>query len=147
VSCAQFLAAVRETDHRMVMTDTLREEWDWHRSNFAARWLRTMYVARKVDGLSVEADEDLRKALTLDVSEKDAETMLKDVHLLEAALATDWRVASKETGCRECFRSVAPKVKAIRKIYWVDPTIAEEEPIEWLHRGAPLDAHRRLGAP
>jgi hypothetical protein len=146
LSCARFLEAVRETGHRTVVTDVLPEEWKNHRSTFAAQWLRTMYAARKVDPISVEPDQNLRSAMLLNASAKDAETMQKDLHLLEAALATERRIVSKEVACRGCFRVAAARVARLRNVCWVDPTIPAEESIEWLHRGAPLDRHRLLGA-
>ena len=145
LACARFLEAVRETGHRIVRTDTLRDEWNRHRSNFAASWLRTMYARRKVDDISVEANGLLRTAMILDASEAEAEIMLKDVHLIEAAMATARRVVSREVACRACFVAAAVCVAAVRTVCWVNPAAADEEPVEWLRRGAPLDPHRLLG--
>jgi hypothetical protein len=101
---------------------------------------------RKVDPIEVEPDEKMRSALILGAKPKDSEIMLKDAHLLEAARAAEMRIVSKDVDCRRCFRIAAKRVVAIREICWVDPTAATERPVEWLHRGAPLDRHRLLGS-
>src|SRR5258708_4947074 len=79
LACARFLDAVRVSGHRMVRTDALLDEWKRHRSNFSARWLKSMYAARKVDPVSVQPDQVLRSAILLNANAKDTETMQKDL--------------------------------------------------------------------
>ena len=72
--------------------------------------------------------------------------MLKDAHLIEAAVDTDRRVISCDETVRRLYRRVAPRVDDLREIIWVNPTkTADEEPISWLQDGAPTDPQRMLG--
>jgi hypothetical protein len=71
--------------------------------------------------------------------------MLKDIHLLEAAMVTDWRISSLNELDRERFALLSKSVAEIRDIVWTNPNAQEENCIEWLKKGAPAEAHRKLG--
>ena len=71
--------------------------------------------------------------------------MLKDVHLLEAALATDQTVTSLNEIDREHFQSACDSIDEIRHIVWVNPDKDEEGCLAWVEAGAPPDDHRKLG--
>jgi hypothetical protein len=146
--CAAFLDAVRDMGHAAVMTVALLAEWRRRRSRGAARWLRSMYAARKVIELPEPPDELLRDLIGRNAPEPSvAVIMLKDCHLIEAALATDRRVVSKDDRARGHFGRAATTVMLLQRICWVNPTIVDEQPLDWLHQGAPLDRHRLLGSP
>ena len=71
--------------------------------------------------------------------------MNKDIHLLEAALATDKIVASKEVEAHDLFEDVCSRVGEIRDVMWVNPVVEEESCIVWLKQGAPVELERQLG--
>ena len=48
-ACRQFLDAVTECRHRVVMTPEIQEEWRRHASRYTYRWLRRMFARRLVD--------------------------------------------------------------------------------------------------
>lgn len=146
LSCAEFLEAVRRNGHRFVLTDDLLEEWNRHRSAFSARWLLRMVAAKKFDLVSVNANESLRAALGRAAPDvKAAGAMLKDAPLIEAALATEQRVVSRDNECRRCLRAAASVVALLRNLCWVNPTADDEQPLDWLAAGAPAERHRCLG--
>jgi hypothetical protein len=60
--------------------------------------------------------------------------MLKDVQLLEAALATDKRIVSNDDEARRSYKGI-PHVKLV---LWINPSRKEETAIEWLNAGADL---------
>ena len=70
-----------------------------------------------------------------------------DLHLIEAALATDRTVASVDKKVRAFFSGEASacQVEELRTIVWVNPELEEETPILWLERGAPAEPERMLG--
>jgi len=79
--------------------------------------------------------------------EIDINAMLKDFHLLGAALATDKTIISLDETVRELFARATQQVGEIRGIIWVNPDrTTEEQPIAWLRNGAPPEAHRQLSA-
>jgi hypothetical protein len=141
------LNTVRVAGHSIILTETLSDEWNRHQSRFTTKWLRGIFAARKVIEQEMPPNEDFRKHVSRMASNtKSAEIMLKDCHLIEAALATEHRVVSIDDEARHHFRQVASRVKPLQGVCWVNPAVADERPLEWLRRNAPLDRHRLLGA-
>lgn len=139
-ACRQFLDAVTECRHRVVMTPEIQEEWRRHASRYTYRWLRRMFARRLVDRCTVATNDPLRQRVA---------GMLPsagDLHLLEAAVATDKLVASQDERARAAFRIMSGKIREIQIVVWVNPTRKEESPIDWLTSGAVAEANRQLGA-
>ena len=146
INCTEFLETFRdESPHHVVMTFELSEEWNEHQSNFAAAWLKSM-IARKrfvyiQPPLNSELSDQIERTATL---EKDVEALRKDFHLLQAAIATDQTIISRDETVRGLFAHASQQVGEIRNIIWVNPDRPAEEPIAWLQNGAPPEGHRRL---
>ena len=87
-------------------------------------------------------EDELELAIDSDNKRKAAQ---KDAHLLEAALATDRTIISRDDSARDIFKSVSGSIREIKNIVWVNPTNSEEESVDWLKSGAKADQHRRLG--
>ena len=144
--CRDFLEEIRALGHAVVITRAIQSEWRTHLRSYARDWFDLMERRRLIVRTLVREDEDLRAALsTMAANDGERAAMLKDCHLLEAALATDRIIASLERVARGRFRRAAPLVREIREIVWVDPEREEEAAIIWLRRGAPAEKHRMLG--
>ena len=148
ISCTEFLETFRdESSHHVVMTFELSEEWDEHQSNFAAEWLGNMIATRRFHYIKLPQNRVLYDEIeATGVREADINAMLKDFHLLGAALATDQTIVSLDETIRGLFARASQQVNEIRHIIWVSPDRMEEHPITWLQNGAPPEAHRRLSA-
>ena len=72
--------------------------------------------------------------------------MMKDAHLIEAAMESDGTVISRDEEARLAFDEAAAAVGELRGIVWVNPTKGAEEAIKWLARGAKPVKSRRLGS-
>jgi len=145
--CRDFLLAVLRICHRIGMSPAIANEWKRHRSGFARQWLVSMHARKKV--MAINADDDVRLRGTLEAaatSEKSREAMLKDAHLLEAAIQSDQRIAALDDKVLGLFRMVAQKHKAIQQICWVNPDRDFADVLKWLEAGAPLDESRQLGS-
>jgi hypothetical protein len=144
--CREFLNAVRDLEFRVVMTDGLLEEWKRHRSKIFRTWLTSMFgrklVARIKDVENASLRQKIKKYAS---SETNKREMLKDVLLLEASMATDWRVSSMNDIDRKRFRDICEYIVEIREVVWVNPDIPAEKCLEWLEAGAPDDDFRKLG--
>jgi hypothetical protein len=144
--CTAALNAVAEVQHRLVMSATLLEEWKRHQTHFARGWLRSMYAQRLVERLDVAEDEALRARIERAAPEvRVAAIMLKDMHLIEAAQASDERILSLDDRARHHFRQAVGAVRELRGLCWVNPGNADEQAAEWLGAGAPAERHRKLG--
>lgn len=146
-SCAAFLDAVRQSDHLLVMTQDIEREWDASDADYATRWRSAMVSIGKVHFSRAVADSELRAKIKGSVrGASEQQGMLKDAHLIEAAVDTDRRVVSCDDTVRRLYRRVAQRVDDLREIVWVNPTkTVDEKPRDWLQDGAPAQPQRMLG--
>jgi hypothetical protein len=129
----------------MVLTPEIRDEWNRHQSGFARTWRVGMVARKRVEWLNSCSDEAMHAEIGgLPVSKTDREAMLKDLCLIEAAIATDETVASLDDAARRLFAAASSTVQALRDIVWVNPDRPEETPIEWVNDGAPSERKRKL---
>lgn len=105
INCTEFLETFRnESSHHVVMTFELSEEWDEHQSNFAAEWLGNMIATKRFEYIELPQNKALYDEIEATaVREKDINAMLKDFHLLGAALATDQIIISLDEAIRRLF--------------------------------------------
>ena len=144
--CRDFLLAVRENKHKLVTTDATREEWHKHQSKFTKTWMASMVARRRICWVEAPPDEVLRRKVeAVTTNEKKRDAMLKDIHLIEAALQADKIVISLDETVRGCFHETALKIGVLREVAWVNPCKSDEEPIDWLLNGAELEKERLLG--
>ena len=149
INCTEFLESFRDqTSHHIVMTLELSEEWDEHQSNFAAAWLANMIATKRFHYIKLPQNRTLHEKIEATATqEKDINAMLKDFHLLGAALATDKTIISLDETVRALFARATQQVGEIWDIIWVNPDrITEEQPITWLQNGPPPEVHRQLSA-
>lgn len=143
--CRDFLKSVLSICHRVVMTPEIAEEWNKHRSNFARTWRVSMVARKKEIRLPSQHHEKLRtKIESAASSEKSCAAMLKDVHLLEAALATDSVVVSLDDVVKNLFSASCQSVGEIKSIVWVNPDEGNGKTQAWLEKGAKPDKNLRL---
>lgn len=94
----------------------------------------------------VSSNNKLRKKMERTaVNNRDREAILKDAHLIEAAIATDSIVISLDETARRLFVEATKTVDALRGIVWVNPENSDEGSIVWLEKGAKVENKRRLG--
>ena len=114
-ACRDALAAVYSICHHVVRTDTIREEWRRWRSSYAYTWSNRMLGAKKLPDIEVEEQGDLRaKVLATAASQSEADAISKDLQLIEAALATDGIVVSRDREARRLFARAARTVGEIK---------------------------------
>ena len=143
--CRDFLIAVKGIGHRMAWSQAVKAEWDAHQSLFAMQWRVTMMNLKKLRPVQDENLEELRKAIKGHSDDQNVVAkMLKDAHLIEAALATDRRIASGDRNARGHFGRLATTLDSRQRLNWVDPVIKGEQAVKWLETGARLERARRL---
>ena len=143
--CRDFLIAVRGICHRMAWNEALKREWDANQGAFARQWRLTMVRLKKLQPVREESLEPLRQAIAEHSPDQGViAKMLKDAHLIDAALAADKRIASKDENARGHFGRLLAAYEPLRRIHWVNPANEAERVVEWLEAGAPLERARRL---
>ena len=148
-NCRNFLENVLLICHQIAMTPEIREEWNNHQSRFAREWRARMVAKKKLYLLTdILPDKELWKGLeNIAKTDQQRAQIVKDIHLLEAALASDKIVVSlDENTARKYFDNAAQTIVDLQKITWVNPDrIEEETPIAWLKDGAKPEKKRLLG--
>ena len=145
-TCRRFLDTVLDVGHHVVMTKAIREEWHRHMSRYSKIWRRRMWARKRVVKIIGERDETLRGRIDASVSQDQQAMVAKDVHLVEAALATDQLITSQDERVRNALRTASNNVGELKRIVWVNPTRGDEKPIDWLRDGAKTEEHRLLGS-
>jgi hypothetical protein len=154
VHCRDFLENVLNICHQVVMTSEIHDEWNRHmKSRFAIEWRRSMVAKGKLIPLK---DLPLNQMLWKELedfakTDKQRQEIVKDICLLEAALATDKIVISLDDNtARKYFSQAAQQIQSLKDslkdIVWVNPDhVEQEQPIAWLAKGAPYEENRTLG--
>ena len=145
--CRDFLEAVYRVCHRAVMTTAIQAEWNTHQSNYARSWRYWMMSRKKLEILNLTEDSALREKLIQALENPSrSETVLKDAHLVEASLATDLTICSRDEEVRALFNNASSRVIELRNIVWVNPTQEDEHALQWLRDGALDEPERKLGS-
>lgn len=145
--CREFLETMlKETRHLIVITGAIEEEWLRHQSHFASHWLASMYKRGRVCTIEITTPGKLRyKVIRTSSDDYERGAMLKDIHLLEAALHVDRIVVSQDERVRGYFHKAAQVVRAVALVVWVNPCQENESALTWLRSGAECQKERCLG--
>jgi hypothetical protein len=140
-----FLEAVLNLHYEVVTSNEVQAEWLSIDSQFMD-WYLTMISQRRFQFLNNTRRPDLRAGIKAHAATPgEAITMLEDIHLLEAALASDLRVISRDEEVRALFQQVCLHIAELANIVWVNPGKSTESAKAWLENGAPRELHRTLG--
>ena len=83
--------------HKIVITISQKNEWNKHKSSYTRLWLSQMISKKQYCLLSPEPDTGFIDNLyNLECGANQRQEMLKDIFLLESALATDRIVISSD---------------------------------------------------
>jgi hypothetical protein len=145
VSCREFLKAVLTICHKFVVTPAIREEWREHRSRFSSTWLTSMDARKKVLRVDAAENEAIQERIDR-LSQGNAKAaMLKDMHLVAAARATDGLIVSMDEEVRELFGGISQHIGELRELIWVNPCAEGDQALQWLKDGAESEGDRQLG--
>ncbi len=105
-----------------------------------------MMARKKIAMVEVTPEHSLKKRFTRAERDKSVAAILeKDRCLIEAALATEQRVASLDDQVRGHLQATVLTLLEVAAICWVNPAKPEERCIDWLNSGAPAERSRTLG--
>jgi predicted ABC-class ATPase len=143
----EFLEAVLKSNHKIVLNKQLFQEWEKHESKYALRIRVALASKGRIVFKKNTENDSLRQLIQNSTVDKSRiKPMIKDIHLIEAALLTDRIVISNDNKVRNHFNSVSDKVHYLKLIIWINPTIMEEEAVKWLLDGALEEESRKIGS-
>jgi len=133
-ACRHVLTTVLQVCHKVAICNRIEKEWRKHSSGYSAKWLAAMQSRGKVVRLNAPGNDLSGKLYRLDFEKKDVMAMLKDAHLVEAALQTDFRIISGDEKAVKLFRAASRHVDELKAISWNDPV--DDDCVKWLKAGA-----------
>lgn len=140
----RFPLEVTKNHHQVVFTRLIQEEWNNHRSEFAKEWRKEMFARKLVVSIEIGPDENLRRRVENLASGKSLSDLLKDFHLLEAALASDRRIVTLDKQFFKILRQIGVRMRELASLAVVNPVDDAQEPLKWLREGAPIGRKHRL---
>jgi len=94
-----------------------------------------MYGRRLHTPLRDVKDNQFRSAVDkLAIPQSKLDALQKDLHLFEAAFASDECIISLDEKMRQISREIMDIIKRLNNILWLNPTKSEEMPIVWLRQ-------------
>lgn len=147
-SCRQVLDTIFQVCHRAVMSQELRAEWDRNASKASLNFLREMRRRGKLVPPQETVPVMVKTRATIErlCGEAQAEAILKDFHLLEAAWESDRLILSLDDTARSLLVPLVKRLPRLGTFTWVNPTEEGEAVIDWLTKGAPDEEKRFLRA-
>lgn len=140
--------------YRAVISETLRKEWREPETDFKKIWSRNWLAELESRGRVISlSDAEIMDATLRSAAEAyDIENnitnpknkSMRDVHLVEAAQATDKTVISKDKRAKRHFGEIAEDLTQLKAIVWVNPE-TDDDCILWLDTGASPEPQRMLG--
>lgn len=125
-NCRAFLETVMQEKYMLVMTREIKQEWDKHQSIFARIWLRSMIAKKQFISLSNPGDyANLWSTLDEFYQDKQRREVIKDIHLLEAALESDRCIFSLDDKMRSLLKQAVICCPDLVTIIWANPDRTE----------------------
>ncbi len=142
IPCIDALRAIDAAGMCVVLSESLLAEG--HRGRFARKWLSDMVSRKRARMLKdVPRCEPLLDLLPELRDRGVAKQLGRDLHLVEAALATDNRILSLDDKMRGHLGRQTVTIAELRRLHWANPRHAQC--CEWLLKGAPNAAVFLLG--
>ena len=146
-ACRKVMETMLKEQHKVVLSATQFMEWQKHQSGFSKLWLVRMKAKKLWHLLTPEPDSGLAaRARKIVCTEEVRQEMLKDLHLLENALATDKVVLSMETNVFRLFSEHKKVLKVPQPVAWVNPADDIGACLAWIEAGAEVGKARCVPA-
>jgi predicted nuclease of predicted toxin-antitoxin system len=106
----------------MAFPKMVREEWRRYAHRYARKWFDSMSAQRKAPMREPTESAELRAAFRKSRLTKGLrETVAKDLHLLETALAADGIIVTKDRNLRRAMENDTRLAKIAARIRWFNP--------------------------
>ncbi len=141
-ACIQALEIIQAQEQlRALFSKEVLDEWYKHASIFATKWLGNLKARKRFERLDVprwEHSAAVRDA-AFDLEGRGEAAVLKDLHMVELAMASDRRVVSLDDRQAALLGRLAATVPALGGLHWANPH-SRAEVLPWLERCAPEEA-------
>ncbi|OGF64691.1 MAG: hypothetical protein A2Y62_14605 [Candidatus Fischerbacteria bacterium RBG_13_37_8] len=130
-SCRKCLEQILCICHHVAITQSIRNEWNKHKSHFSRRWWLSMTARRKLKYIPHEDifHEELNPS-HISLNDADQKAIKKDCCLLEAALLSDHVIITLDDSIRKILLKTKRGLKLAKKIKWINPLIDKIEDLK-----------------
>jgi hypothetical protein len=143
--CCETLETIQKYNYQLVFTEEIIYEWNKHSTKFSRRWLRNMLERKRVVKISISEDKSISQKVNLVVTDIGVRKLiLKDCHLVDAALAADRIVLSRDEQVKYHLCRYAEVILEIQQICWMNPADPDEKVVAWIKSGAKHSDCRKL---
>lgn len=122
------------------MTDELLIEWRKHASRYMTRWLASMVSRGRTRHEIDKRVNGYRRALLKIPENQGRAAIVKDAHLVEAAILHGLGIISLDDRQRKLLRRFVASYELVGKVQWFNPVDQHSECLRWLKDGA-IDRH------
>lgn len=146
-NCRETLQAVTSSEINIATCSALVSEWKKHQSNYSRLWLVSMIARGRFKCLSPDPLNNALRECINDHAKTDkcADAMEKDAHLIEIALQTGKRIIALDETVRNLYKNLSLHHPPIKNVLWANPVIDEDSTIEWVSNGCPSISRLKLG--
>lgn len=135
--CRKFMNDILNICHHVVLSEPILTEWKNHQLDHYIRWRGSLVEKNKECFIAPEQFPDIKIKIISNTPEDKLEPVLKDYHLIDAALATDKIIISLDNHARKAYSKISAQVKELKQITWLDPAdVNINEITTWLNKGA-----------
>jgi predicted nucleic acid-binding protein len=128
-ACRRCLLAIRDICHRVAVTPDIREEWRRHMSRFSRTWRHSMAARRKPLVHVAPAHVPIDMTTYSDAARA---AIKKDLCLLEAALAADRVIVTRDDSLREALSGRPDGMVLLQSVRWINPVTDGPEALRTL---------------
>ncbi|MGJ7920935.1 hypothetical protein [Neobacillus sp. LXY-4] len=143
--CKNILDEVLKSTHKLVFNQQLQKEWFDHPSKLGIM----IFSSMKSRGRIIKIDESgeishLKEKVLVIKDRSRVPAIMKDMHLIEAALLSDKIIISLDKKARNNFCSILNDVQEISVVNWLNPEEPNENIFLWFSNGANYEESRAL---
>jgi hypothetical protein len=144
-NCRKFLSLILDNEHKVVITEEIKKEWENHQSSFSSEWRIAMTrknLTFRPENSKLSEHIDLKNqidnTLKTDIKFKDSkyyEDVNKDFHLVQAALVSDKLVSSLDDKMKKILTKICDEHTVLKTISWLNPDKQCETTTDWFING------------
>ncbi|MGE1234049.1 hypothetical protein ACQJ0G_01300 [Bacillus altitudinis] len=131
--CSDFLNKFLQTENKLGLTQDLKTEWLNHQSYYTLKVLSKTKEERRIIKIKDYEDvEGVRQKVNNIKDKQRIGAILKDIHLLEAAILTDKLIISLDNKARSNFSHFYNCISNLPNVCWINPCDSQENALSWL---------------
>jgi hypothetical protein len=145
--CWECLETIYVTCHKAILTADIEREWydvallpasgSAVRTTYITGWLAAMEARGKLLRQNIPRNSDLRRKINrIGLDPNDRMELIADIHLIEAAVATDKTVLSRDDAARRILTTAVRYFPELGPIVWCNPVTQHPGVIDWMKTGA-----------